>query len=258
MPANTDTQSFNIPSMGGDRLKPFFDRVVVDLPENTAVVEVGTWLGAGTAQIASALRHSGLDEMIAIHCFDRWIASKSEALKASKAGLNMREGDDTLPLVKSMLSPLNSSIHFHKGDLIETEWDNGLISLYIDDAAKNPELFYHVLRTFGPSWIPGKTILILMDFYYWKKEKGRKSRIHRCQQDFIEQYPDHFEIIKDFKSQYQTPFSNEAFVYKKAIDFSALERPVYSLSYSEWARSFVHSGLGYLSRKTRKMFGAKI
>lgn len=58
-----------------------------------------------------------------------------------------------------------------------------------------------------------------MDFNYWKKERDIKSRMHRCQQNFIEQRFEHFEDIKDFKTQYQTSFSNEAFIYQKQLIF---------------------------------------
>ncbi len=225
MQTKIENAEIDIPSMGGDKLKDFLEELLPRLTPNTSIVEVGVWLGAGTSQIASLLRQSGMDESIDIHCYDRWQASHSEAEKASKHGITIKAGDDTLPLVKSMLSSYVDIVHFHQCDLSTATWEGGAISLYIDDAAKNPELFYHVLKTFGPYWIPGKTIIILMDYYYWKKESGRKSVIHRCQQDFIEQYDAHFELIEDFKSKHDISFSNEAFIYKKQLDFGSLHMP---------------------------------
>lgn len=225
MQTNNNNNETDIPSMGGDKLRAFLEERLAKLTPNTSIVEVGVWLGAGTSQIASLLQEKGLEDSIDIHCYDRWQASHSEAEKASRYGLSISAGDDTLPLVKSMLSSYLDIVHFHQCDLSTSTWEGGAISLYIDDAAKNPELFYHILKTFGPYWIPGETIIILMDYYYWKKERGRKKVIHRCQQDFIEHYGDHFELIEDFKNQHDISFSNEAFVYTKKIDFHSLTVP---------------------------------
>src|SRR5690606_12370375 len=40
------------PSMGGKKIGPFLRKLARAAPSHTAIVEVGSWLGAGTAQLA--------------------------------------------------------------------------------------------------------------------------------------------------------------------------------------------------------------
>ena len=91
-----------------------------------------------------------------------------------------------------MLEPFAVPIEFHQGDIRTTSWSGGPISLYVDDASKRPKLFYHSLRTFGPSRIPGETIVFFMDFNIWKTSGNRE---HQCQKEFIETYQASFERI---------------------------------------------------------------
>ena len=44
-----------IPSMGGRRFGSLLRRLACDALSGTSIVEVGCWLGAGTAQLALAL-----------------------------------------------------------------------------------------------------------------------------------------------------------------------------------------------------------
>jgi hypothetical protein len=130
------------------------------------------------------------------------------------------------------LSPFQVPIHFHKGDINKARWVGGPISVYVDDASKDPRTFIHILKTFGPHWIPGETVIVLMDFYYWKKLKGWRAVDYRCQQSFIEGHREHFSLIRGFREQYDVPFSNEAFRYEKALDFTALRAE--SLGRTAW------------------------
>ena len=55
-----------------------------------------------------------------------------------------------------------------------------------------PELFIHALLTFGPSWVPGSTVVVLMDYDMWE-HSGEAG--HRCQQAFIESNRQCFERL---------------------------------------------------------------
>jgi hypothetical protein len=205
----------DFPSMGGKEIGPFLRRLAREAPSNTAIVEVGSWLGAGTAQLALGVRERGADQSVTIHTYDRWIATKPEIEKAlRKADLQFSAGQDTLRWVMDSLNPFGVNIRFVKGDITAVGWPGEPISVYVDDAAKAPTRFFHVLRTFGPSWIPGTTILVLMDFHYWEKTGSEE---HKCQKYFIDAHPDHFEQIEDFRRA-----SNAAFIYRKKLDFARL------------------------------------
>jgi len=204
------------PSMGGKEIGPFLRKLAREAPSNTAIVEVGSWLGAGTAQLALGLRERGEDQSVRIHTFDRWIASKSEVEKASrKAGLQFSPGEDTLPWVTEALRPFGVGIEFVKGDIAAIDWAAGPVSVYIDDASKAPSRFYHVLRTFGPFWIPGVTVIVMMDYHYWEKSGSEE---HKCQKYFMEAHSQYFAQIEGFRRA-----SNAAFLYCKKFDFARLD-----------------------------------
>jgi len=202
------------PSMGGKQIGPFLRDLARNAPPNTAIVEVGSWLGAGTAQLAAGVRLRGDGPSVSIFSYDRWIASKSEIVKAEKAQARFQEGEDTLPWVRERLARFGVPITFVKGDIGAISWNGQPVSVYVDDAAKSPKYFYSVLRTFGPSWIPGVTVLVLMDYHYWEKTG---SEDHKCQKFFIEGHADYFSPVEGFRRG-----SNAAFIYNKELDFDQL------------------------------------
>lgn len=179
-----------IPSMGGLKIGDFLRGAARDdaIP-GTAIVELGSWLGSGTAQLALGLRDRKDDHGIAIHCFDRWEADESEVAKASAAGLDIAVGQDTLPVVKDLLAPFDVPISYHQGWIQEQTWDGTPISVFVVDACKTSKPFFAALKTFGASWIPGTTVIFLMDYYYWRKS-GKDD--HRCQIELIEGNPANF------------------------------------------------------------------
>jgi hypothetical protein len=182
-----------IPSMGGSKIGHVLREVAAEAATNTAIVEVGCWLGAGTAQLALGTRDREDQESVVLHCYDRWTASPIEVKKAAQAGVALEVGADTLPFTKDALAPFGVQIQFHKGHLFSATWEGGPISVFVDDASKLPRLFHHALFTFGPHWIPGETIVVFMDFHIWKKTH---SDNHRCQQRFVEANSECFEVIK--------------------------------------------------------------
>ncbi|MEX2127610.1 MAG: class I SAM-dependent methyltransferase [Xanthobacteraceae bacterium] len=203
-----------IPSMGGSEIGQHLRKAARAAPSNSSIVEVGSWLGAGTAQLALGLRERQLDGPVSLHCFDRWEANEAEVAKAAMQNVTFRVCDDTLPWVMRSLQPFGVAITFEKGDFRNATWTGGPISIYVDDAAKTPSKFLHVLKTFGPYWIPGVAVVVFMDYHYWERTGSEK---HKCQKRFIESHREHFIPIEGFRTR-----SSDAFVYRKQVDFGSL------------------------------------
>ena len=204
--------------MGGMELGPLLRRAAVDAPAGTSLVEVGCWLGAGTAQLALGIRdRSG--GPVDLHCYDRWEANASEVAKAARWGVELSAGMDTLPHTRRALEPFDVAVEFHKGDIMAVQWNRGPISVYVDDAAKKWQAFYHVLFTFGPHWIPGETVVVLMDYNLWQSTDDAR---HRCQKEFIESNHDCFAPI-DYVGRASTlggqPTQPAVFRYTQPLDF---------------------------------------
>lgn len=129
-------------------------------------VELGCWLGALTDTIASA------NPRLEVHSFDHFTALGKEPAKARAQGVELEPGQDTLPIVQSNLAHL-SNVHLHKGDIRRAGWPiDWPIMLHIDDACKHPRVWEHVKRTFMPAWVPGQTIVALLD-YHWLTHRRR-------------------------------------------------------------------------------------
>ncbi len=209
------TRVEKFPSMGGMEIGPFLQQIGRSVPASSAVVEVGVWLGAGTAQLCHGVaeRRSRGEETPSIHCYDRWSASRTEVAKAAIADVRLTKGDDTLPWVIDALRPFGAEVYFHKGDLDFLEWTHGPVGAFILDAAKGPRQFVNMIRTFGPSWIPEETLVVLMDYHYHKM-CGNES--FACQERFIEANSDHFSQVDLGVDE---PGTTAAFTYTKALDF---------------------------------------
>jgi hypothetical protein len=98
-----------IPSMGGTEIGALLREAARNAPSNTAIVEVGCWLGAGTAQLALGIRERQNPATVQLHTYDRWQASQREVEKAAKSGWRLSIGENTLPRVSQTLHDLRSS-----------------------------------------------------------------------------------------------------------------------------------------------------
>ena len=171
-----------IARQGDKKIYPLLRELARTAPANTAIVEIGSWFGAGTAHLALGIRERPCPGDITLHCYDRWQASRREVAKKAKfPGAKLKVGNDILPHVRRTLEPFGVPIQFQKGELLSASWSGTPISVYVDDASKSPELFVHALDTFLPSWIPGSTRVVLMDFDYLEKLGTYE---HQCQKLF--------------------------------------------------------------------------
>jgi len=181
--------------MGGRQMADFLYATGKALRGVGSVVECGSWLGASVAPMAAALRDA--ESTAVIHCYDRWRATKEEVRKAAAQGVELFEGQDLLPLFKENVLAIYPHVVCHQGWTREATWRDGPIELYIDDCNKGPEDFHHALATFGPAWIPGQTMVVLMDFEFYKKPHltAEERRRYGCQKRFVEQHADCFDQL---------------------------------------------------------------
>lgn len=230
----------SVPSMGGTEAGAALRRLAAEVPKGQAVVEVGAWLGAGTLHLAQGIADSGRGNPL--HIYDRFRVSANEARKASGFGVTLTPGQDTVPFVRNVIAPTGVDARFHKGDLLMAGWREGPIGLYVDDAAKNKMHFLHVVHCFGPSWVPGQTVLVLMDFHFWKvKTDPAEQARYRFQTDFIAAHAGCFEALTPADAGYdQAAF----FRYTAALPFDRIERPAigWRKSLKRIARAVVGKG----------------
>jgi len=184
----------NIPHMGARTIGPWLELFAMEADECTAIIELGTWLGAGTEFLARGAQGRNID----VHTFDIFETKGNEVKKAAVQGLDIKNGQDTLPIVKEFLKAYDNIV-FHKGKITNTTWIGPQISVQVDDACKMPKEFAFAINHFSPFWIAGKTVLVLMDYYFYKKRPDMPKLI--CQRKYIESHKDNYKFLRDWPEQ---------------------------------------------------------
>ena len=238
-----EAHAAGFPSMGGTLNGQLLRDMAARAPAGTAIVEIGTWLGAGTAQLALGL--AGRADPPAIHCYDMFEASAHEVEHAARDGFTLELGQDTSGHVRDALAPFGVPVVFHKGDFTRAAWDGGPIGVFVDDGSKWAEPFHRVLMAFGPHWIPGTTELALMDYEYWRRLPPPKARPMMAQKIFMERHAAHFEPLG---LDYPEGSTTRLFRYRKALDFARLTpvdtRTALSRALPEWVKAPARRLLG--------------
>lgn len=207
-----------IPSLGGQKIGALLRHLVAEMSPHHSIVEAGAWLGAGTWHLADAA--ASRVPSPPLHVYDRFQANKTEAERASAAGIPLEAGADTLDVVKRHISTVSTKVNFHKCDLTQCEWNGDPVGLLVDDAAKQSKLFSALLTTFGPSFVPGETVLVLMDFHYWKKhETSPNVDEYRAQADFMAAHTHAFQHMGDPNIR---KTSTAVFRYVAPLDFETV------------------------------------
>ena len=130
-----------------------------------ATIDLGTFAGGSTANLAHGLASSG--KPYHIHGYDRFTASaEARALHLSPGGVALTDQDDILPLAQRFLAPWAAHITLHRGEIAKVVWDGGPIELLVVDAAKSTLLTDHIAAQFFPSLIAGQSLLVHQDFLH--------------------------------------------------------------------------------------------
>ena len=133
-----------------------------------AICELGTFVGGSTARLAFGL---SLNQHArgTIHCYDRYECAENMKQKLLYSrGISEFAGGDVLPLAKSLLREFDQILSFHKGDILDVSWSGGPIEILFLDILKTVPIADHVSATFFPLLIPGRSLLIQQDYFYFR------------------------------------------------------------------------------------------
>jgi len=184
-----------IPSMGGREIGRYLREWAASIPDGREIIELGVWLGAGTAQMALGVKRSGAN--VIVHGYDRFRAGSSQVVKARIQGINLEQGQDTEPVVTGMMKAagLLDYVAFTIGEIGDRPYLGWPIGMYVDDACKREQHFIRALRTFGPKWVAGETIVVLMDYWYFERKPGVRGL--RFQHDWMSDHAGCFEVLNE-------------------------------------------------------------
>jgi hypothetical protein len=186
-PETLNEYAARFPHMGGVKIGPELMRAASGVPPTQCIVEVGVWLGGGTAHLAL-----GAHPQTPIYCFDWFRCWGEDARKAHAFGVNFENGGDTLPWLKAALTPFDRNIIYKRVELRTLlPVEEPPIAIYVDDASKSPLLWKRAMDVFKPRFIPG-TWLYLMDYYFFE----RAGKSFTAQRDYMNAHKDEFTLIR--------------------------------------------------------------
>ncbi len=179
-------------------------------------MELGCWLGASSVPLLEGLKTAGYDERF--FAFDRWIANKQQVREAREGGIELRLNQNILPWYLANVLSVYSSVWTRKGNLPGTLTDlhnvnvAGPIEICIFDAPKQNPIFIDCIRALHKNWIPGVTILGLLDYHFWERKEGKMRKAYRAPVEFMERNKGCFTKLEEFK-----PASPAFFRFEKPL-----------------------------------------
>ena len=163
--------------------------------ERGSIVEVGAWMGACTSYAAMGLIDGKKNTKIDIHVYDQFKATRSEVEKAEGYALCLYKGEHTKYAFRNFMNPWWNRVNIitHIGSIANSSWIRKPIGLYLDDASKRKVNFSHAMRIFKPYFIPGKTYLFMMDYFYFEK---RDDPEYLTQKEYFKKHKDEFQFVE--------------------------------------------------------------
>jgi hypothetical protein len=167
-------------------------------------VELGSWLGATAAALLRGLMKAEPAYDRPFYAFDRWKASTGEVVKArsfetiSSPGI-LYFGQDLLPLF--LKNVRYSRMRTFQGSIQETitQYPGDPIEICLFDAPKHNPLFIQCIRALSPYWIPGVTVLGLLDYYAYRKRPEKQTL--KAPVRLIENNPGCFEKLVEWPDE---------------------------------------------------------
>jgi len=176
-------------------------------------MELGSWLGASAAPLARGLSEVGYRETLWL--FDRWKATNSQVVVAGEFGMHLTAGQDTTLICEQNVRAEYDNVRCVRGDLPKSlrQYDGNPIEFCIFDAPKRNPVFIDCMKALEPYFVPGITVLGLLDFYSYLKSDQAEVDPRKAPVEFITGHSDHFELIMDWPGRCSCAF----FKYLKPV-----------------------------------------
>lgn len=194
-----------IPAMTPECVHEYLYRLGRQWTGQGAAVELGSWLGASAVPLLRGLKDAGYNKTF--YAYDRWRANEAEVEKAMAQGLKIKPAQDLLPIFLENTHAVYGDIKAFKGGIIENlRWKDEKIEICIFDAPKRNPTFRHAVHELSPYWIPGVTVLGLLDYYFYRDCEGKKKEACLVQTKFIEYNKGRFTMLAHWPDECQCAF----------------------------------------------------
>ena len=206
-----------IPAMSSPEVHEYLNALGRGWTGAGVAMEVGCWLGATSAALLDGLVESGYDKLY--WAFDRWTANDAEVQKAHDHNVELKIGQNLLPVFLENTKSIYPKIQGIKGLVppVLNMFSAEPIEICLLDAPKKNPVFSDTIQKLIPYFIPGVTVLGLLDYYFYLRRKDNQQKPDwqkfLAPVQFIEEYKDNFTVLRDFKENSSCVF----FRYEKPI-----------------------------------------
>jgi len=171
-----------------------------------AIADMGSFLGGSTICLAAGMRGRTFDHPV-IHSYDLFKVGEAERMRyfpeRSPDQLGVRD------VFEDHLEGYLDLIEVHEGDVLDFPWEGGSIEILFVDIAKSYRVMDHIVLSYFPALIPGKSLIVMQD--YLSPQTGPWHHI------VLEKLSDYLEYVVDGDT------ASVIFVLKQAIPGEVLE-----------------------------------
>ena len=195
---NKITTYNKIPSMTPPYVHDYLTELGRQWEGKGVAIELGSWLGATAAALLTGLVEVGYDKPF--YACEAWEANEAQVKKAKEQGVKIEVGQNLLPLFINNIVPIHPNIKASRGKISKVigNYPGEPIEICIFDAPKTNPTFMEAIRTLSPYWIPGVTVLGLLDYNHYKVMKGKKRKLNMAPIQFMKHYGKCFTIMKEW------------------------------------------------------------
>lgn len=191
-----------IPAMTSPQVHKYLEELGASWSGAGTAMELGCWLGASSIALLKGLVKAGYNKPY--WAFDAWQATKDQIPKAKAQGVILKQGQDLLPLFLENVNGVYQDVKAYKANLpsILFAYDDGPIEFCLFDAPKTDPTFRMCIDYLAPQWIPGVTVLGLLDYNFYLRHTGLKRKRFRAPVDFMESEKGrHFKVEKQWDNE---------------------------------------------------------
>jgi hypothetical protein len=187
-----------IPEMTPEVVHDYLREIGSQWSGQGVAIELGSWLGASAAPLLEGLVKAGYK--LPFYCYDKWRSNSEQMVKSKDQGVKLEFNQNLLPIFMNNVTPIYSNIIATRGNISENikKYSGGPIEFCIFDAPKREPVFGDSVRALKDHWIPGVTILGLLDYYFYEYHEGKERDSFLAPVRFIERNKDCFVKLKEW------------------------------------------------------------
>jgi hypothetical protein len=221
------TYADKIPELGpgGKSIKDYLIKYAGNVSSGHNIIDIGPYMGSTSSYLSIGVIKSGND--VKIHAYDLWVLYHDMNKKAKRFnGFKFNDDYHFDKLYDKNVKPFKKYIKTHKCDCLDIEWQGGRVGLLVDDIGNGKNRTDHIMKTFSPYFITGKTCIFYMDYYYYK-EKAKDHPLSLYQRDFMKANKKVFTLIEKPKNSRTAIFRYEGGKINYDVDGDSYNEKTY-------------------------------